>query len=249
MADKEIGGLTAASLPLSGTESVHGVQGGNSRQFDIANIRSLTKAADLGDTEIDGSNILTLGEGQYFDMTGTQQIDAIATKGVGTVVKLHFDTIRALTHHATNFILPGGVDITTAAGDEAEFVEYATADWRCTSYTRASGDPVVVDGICKAWVIYDHTGTAAITDSFNMTSITDTGTGTATMTWATDFADADYVSAGMAREIPTNDSVNISIDDTIAPAAGTLDITIQRSSDKLRLDSPRVSITAFGQQA
>jgi len=87
---------------------------------------------------------LTLGDdGNYFDITGTTAITSITTKGAGTVIKLHFDAALTLAHHATDLILPGGANITTAAGDEAEFVEYATGDWRCTVYTRASGIPLI----------------------------------------------------------------------------------------------------------
>jgi len=39
--------------------------------------------------------------------------------------------------------LPGGANITTAAGDEAEFIEYASGDYRCTNYSKASGAAVV----------------------------------------------------------------------------------------------------------
>ncbi len=42
--------------------------------------------------------------------------------------------------------MPGGANITTAAGDEAEFVEYASGDWRCTSYTKADGKSVAAAG-------------------------------------------------------------------------------------------------------
>ena len=48
-----------------------------------------------------------------------------------------------MTHHATDLILPGGANITTAAGDEAEFIEYATGDYRCTNYSKADGTSVV----------------------------------------------------------------------------------------------------------
>jgi hypothetical protein len=59
---------------------------------------------------------------------------------------LHFDGALILTHHATDLVLPGAANITTAAGDEAEFVEYATGDYRCTSYTKADGTAVVAAG-------------------------------------------------------------------------------------------------------
>lgn len=100
--------------------------------------------------DVASANALTLGsDGNYFDITGTTAITSIATVGVGTVVKLHFDGALVLTHHSTDLVLPGGANITTAAGDEAEFIEYATGDWRCTSYVKASGDGILVDGFSK----------------------------------------------------------------------------------------------------
>jgi hypothetical protein len=105
----------------------------------VSGVETWTKGADVASA----ATLPVAIDGNYFDVTGTTTITAIATKGIGTVLKLHFDAALTLTHHATNLILPGGVDITTAAGDEAEFFEYAANDWRCTSYTRASGKAVV----------------------------------------------------------------------------------------------------------
>ena len=123
---------------------------------DAATARATLQAAGLGANTFTGvqrwakgadvasAAALTLGtDGNYFDITGTTGITSIGTLGVGTVVKLHFDAALTLTHHATDLILPGGANITTAAGDEAEFVEYAAGDWRCTVYTKANGNAVV----------------------------------------------------------------------------------------------------------
>ena len=85
-----------------------------------------------------------LTDGNYFDVTGTTTVTSInTTGGAGTLIKLHFDAILILTHHATDLILPSGANITTAAGDEAEFIEYATGDYRCTNYSKADGTSVV----------------------------------------------------------------------------------------------------------
>ena len=95
--------------------------------------------------DVVSANALALGtDGNYFDITGTTAITSIGTLGAGTVVKLHFDAALTLTHHATDLILPGGDNITTAAGDEAEFVEYATGLWRCTNYVPAAFVPAVI---------------------------------------------------------------------------------------------------------
>lgn len=85
-----------------------------------------------------------LTDGNYFDVTGTTTVTSInTTGGAGTLIKLHFDAILILTHHATDLILPSGANITTAAGDEAEFIEYDTGDYRCTNYSKADGTSVV----------------------------------------------------------------------------------------------------------
>jgi hypothetical protein len=94
-----------------------------------------SKGADVA-----SANALVLGtDGNYFDITGAVAITSIGTLKIGTVVTLHFDGALTLTHHGTNLILPGGANITTAAGDEAIFVEYDTGVWRCIAYTKASG--------------------------------------------------------------------------------------------------------------
>lgn len=64
----------------------------------------------------------------------TLNITSIGTVAVGTVIKLHFDGVVNLRHHATDLVLPDGVDIVTTAGDEMEIIEYAIGDWRVLSY-------------------------------------------------------------------------------------------------------------------
>lgn len=106
----------------------------------------LAKGADVA-----SATALTLGtDGNAFDVTGTVTVTSIGTLGVGTVVILHFDGALTFTHHATDLILPGGANITTAAGDIATLYEYATGDWRCIGYSRASGLPIIANEISEA---------------------------------------------------------------------------------------------------
>lgn len=108
-------------------------------------IQRWAKGADVA-----SANALTLGtDGNYFDITGTTAITSIGTLGVGTVVKLHFDAALTLTHHATDLILPGATNITTAAGTEIELVEYATGDWRMVGGVKADGTAWVTSGNVK----------------------------------------------------------------------------------------------------
>ena len=109
--------------------------------LDTANVFTKTQTWLKG-ADVASVAALTLGDGNYFDITGTATITSIGTKGVGTVVRLHFDAAATLTHHATDLVLPKGTNITAAAGDEATFVEYAAGDWRCVNYQRANGRAV-----------------------------------------------------------------------------------------------------------
>jgi hypothetical protein len=123
-ADGTHGAITPTSIVNAGTTEATGTVK-YSKGNDIASAGALTLGAD----------------GNYFDITGTTTVTSITTIKIGTVVKLHFDAILTLTHHATDLVLPGGANITTAAGDEAEFIEYATGDWRCTNYQTAADNP------------------------------------------------------------------------------------------------------------
>jgi hypothetical protein len=179
-------------------------------QNTFARTQTWSKGADVA-----SANALTLGaDGNYFDITGTTAITSIATVGVGTVVKLHFDGALTLTHHATDLILPGGANITTAAGDEAEFVEYATGDWRCTNYSPASPQATQAavkaetdentyippdllhhsPGMAKFWCKFDGTAAGPITPDadYNVVDVTDNGTGDYTVNISTDFSSADW---------------------------------------------------------
>lgn len=56
----------------------------------------------------------------------------------------------------------------------------------------------------KAWVAFKGDGTVTINSSFNVSSITDNGTGIWTINFQTALANADYVAVGTATRSDTN---------------------------------------------
>ena len=65
----------------------------------------------------------------------------------------------------------------------------------------------VINGSAKAWVNFNGTGTVAIRRGFNVSSITDNGTGNYTVNFATAMADANYqVSMSSVSYFSTNAS-------------------------------------------
>lgn len=63
----------------------------------------------------------------------------------------------------------------------------------------------VVDGSAKAWVNFNGTGTVAIRAAFNVTSITDNGTGNYTVNFTNAFSSGDYAAVLTPRRNATND--------------------------------------------
>lgn len=63
--------------------------------------------------------------------------------------------------------------------------------------------------LCRAWVNFNGTGTVAIRASFNVSSITDNGTGDATVNFATAMPDVNYAVSGSAGENSTTTASSI----------------------------------------
>lgn len=75
-------------------------------------------------------------------ITGTTTITGLGTVASGTRRSVRFAAALTLTHNATSLILPGAVNITTAAGDTCEAVSEGSGNWRVINYAPASGFPV-----------------------------------------------------------------------------------------------------------
>ena len=81
--------------------------------------------------------------GNSISVTGTTTITAFDTIAAGAMRRVVFAGALTLTHNATSLILPSGANITTAAGDVAEFLSLGSGNWRCTHYMRATGAALV----------------------------------------------------------------------------------------------------------
>jgi len=57
---------------------------------------------------------------------------------------------------------------------------------------EGSNTTIIAQGLTKCWVNFNGVGTIAARDSFNMTSLTDNGTGDYTTTFANDFGNVNY---------------------------------------------------------
>jgi len=76
-------------------------------------------------------------------VTGTTTITAFDTIAAGAVRSVTFTGILTLTYNVSSLILPGSANITTQVGDTAEFTSLGGGNWRCNSYTKRDGTPLI----------------------------------------------------------------------------------------------------------
>lgn len=127
---------TAASNSPSGSESV-----GSSLDDYLRGIQAVLRGnlAHKG-ADIASATTTDLGAvvGFFHDITGTTTITGFGTVSAGVWKCLQFDGAVPIIHNATSMILPGGANITTAAGDVAFATSEASGNWRVVSYFRAA---------------------------------------------------------------------------------------------------------------
>lgn len=140
------GGFTAASTTevLTGTDTTKGVTAD-----------ALAALWEQG-SDVASAGTISLGEGGYFNITGTTTITDIdfATDKAGRKAWVKFAGALTLTHNASTLILPTGANITTAAGDTACFISEGTDAVRCVSYQRASG-AALAGGSSGGWSVVE----------------------------------------------------------------------------------------------
>ena len=103
-----------------------------------------------GTTQVSASVITPPIDGNYFHISGTATITGFNAVHVGAQVLVYFESSLTLTNGA-NFVLEGGQNIVTSAGDMALFIqEDSTPKWILSKYIRANGKPTVHDQVQTA---------------------------------------------------------------------------------------------------
>lgn len=94
---------------------------------------------------------------------------------------------------------PGSIKSFTTKTDQVDDVEAAHVNelqLEVTAIETALGANMRNAQGIKGWINFNGTGTIAINDSYNVSGIVDEGTGDYTVTWDTDFANANYCVVG-----------------------------------------------------
>ena len=103
------------------------------------------------------------------------------------------------TGNITGLVAGGLPDLSVTNADLATDA-VSTSKLLNAAVTTAKLGSSEASGLAKAWVNFNGTGTVAIRASFNVSSITDNGTGDYTVNFTTALADANYGYAVSGRE-------------------------------------------------
>jgi len=92
------------------------------------------------------------------------------------------------------FTIPSGVTLTNN-GTASGFISDGSITMAKLSTSATEGDNVK-QRVAKVWVKFDGTGTPSIDDDFNVSSITDGGTGIFTVNFSSNLGNDNYALAG-----------------------------------------------------
>ena len=124
----------------------------------------------------------------------------------------------------------------------ADTLEHSTAGSVTTQY--------VVNGSAKAWSNFNGTGTIALRDSFNISSLTDNATGRHTTSYTNSLNNADYSLSGAgSKDVGESTSKFLIFDDDDTLTSSSTPIRIIQRSDDGEKDQTYVFTTIQGDLA
>lgn len=114
---------------------------------------------------------------------------------------------------------------------------FTTPNINSAQFATVSGTAPIYP--CRAWVNFNGTGTVAIRDSGNVTSITDNGTGDYTVNFTTAMPDVNYSFVGTSTVDPTNTARQLGVfiaDHVTTPTSSAIRIQTRSTSNATPID-------------
>jgi len=203
---------------------------------------------DLGDSTHEFKNLYVDGEA-HLDSIKTDLTEHAVVVGAGTDGALK--AISALTDGQLIVGATGADPAPQTIGGDATLAADGTLTLTSDSVETAqikdgnvTAAKIESNVRIKGWIQFNGTGTIAIQDSYNVTSIADNGTGDYTVTWDTDFANDDY--AALVTSGDLGGTVG-TICRVYAVAVGTIRIQFVKLDGNAG-DQNFVSVLAIGDQ-
>jgi len=194
-----------------------------------------------------GDNI-TFGDGSIIAGVATQNnVYNVVTANANTAVGNSYVTFTSntATINAGMIIYAAGfgrgVTVSSVVNANTILLSTAAADTATNTSisfvepNRVMTADVAAPGLCKAWVNFNGTGTVAIRAAFNVSSITDNGTGNYTVNFTTAMPDANYSCclSGVQRQTASGTNQSFGYYSTNDVNATTYSTTAVRISNKI----------------
>lgn len=165
----------------------------------------------------------------FVHITGTTTITSLGTAPrAGAERTVIFDGALTLTHNATTLQLPGGANITTAAGDRAVVRADTTANMIVVSYIRAGANPLPAPGASGNVLTSNGTAWASSTPASSGAPVPQSGAGVGQWTGTQVFSGSYSLPAGGTWSyfyIVTNSGGSVSGSGQGVAAGGTSIVT------------------------
>lgn len=164
---------------------------------------STIATTNLKNASAGGNNIVLNSDGSIGGtaLASTSDVNGVNTTGTVTASTTSLVVASATGIAAGMFVVGEGI----APGTTVSSIASTTVTLSANANTTLSADPVIFysaskiltpavvgSQLCRAWVNFNGTSTVAIRASFNVSSITDNGTGDYTVNFTTALADANY---------------------------------------------------------
>ena len=234
----------------------------NSGWLDEATLDESFVLSRSSDTILDRSD-----RGKTIRATGsyTQTLDAVATLGDGWSVGFRVESGVTLTLNPNSTEQIDGATTLAIVGPASGYVvcngsalytvgynSGATAASQAEQEAGSSTTVFVTPGrqqfhpsAAKAWATYNTISTTSLIASYNITSLTDNGTGDTTVTIATDFSSANWCAVVCAGNASSANSRTAAV---LARAAGTVRILTSNAFSGSNEDQDLVNFAGFGDQ-
>lgn len=234
--------LATSAEVIAGTDTERAVTPAGLSSLTSSSTRSgLIELATTAEVQAGTDYGRAVSPGALNDCTATTTRRGVIELATAAEVQAGTDADRAVT--------PSTLNACTATTARSGVIEIATqgevdagtdADRAVTPATNR-----LYPGSARAWVIFDGTGTVAISKSFNVASVTDLGTGQYRINWASGtFGGSNYCWVGSSRQINDIDAASV-VSPRNSQSKTSTSLTICNVEADTLYDSPEVCVVAY----
>ena len=211
---------------------------------------------DSNDIQIvdDSNNIVVRSNGaNTFDAPTIADASNIvdSTTTVSGVVELATNAETITGSDTARAVTPAGLQSKVSSATAKGIVELATgAEVKTGTDAERAVPPSAMaqhEGIIKAWVNLDGEGGASIQDSYNVSGVVRNSVGDYTISWDTDFANANYAVVVTGSTTAVNDNVNVQVERGTV-AVGSITINCRETNTGVSKDVDYIAVIAIGDQ-